>query len=90
MQHEKNIPPPIEILPQQQQQQQIGNLHNYHANVFTTPATPATVPATQQLQQQQQYLQPQHIAAATTNGILENGKVRIKCKNLIGPKIKFI
>ncbi|XP_053970127.1 protein lap4 isoform X11 [Anastrepha ludens] len=81
-QHEKFIPAPIEIIPEQQQQQQqpVTNFNSYQANVFTTPSTltgtaGATNAANLSQQQQQQQLQPQHVGVATTNGILENGKL---------------
>ncbi|XP_054739449.1 uncharacterized protein LOC129245338 isoform X6 [Anastrepha obliqua] len=81
-QHEKFIPAPIEIIPEQQQQQQqpATNFNSYQANVFTTPSTltgtaGATNAANLSQQQQQQQLQPQHVGVATTNGILENGKL---------------
>lgn len=83
--HERYIPPPLDILPEQQeqhspQQYPATNLHNYHANVFTTPGTATTASATTGVEPhlQQQQLQ-QHVAAASTNGIFENGKVRINC-----------
>ncbi|XP_069961939.1 uncharacterized protein scrib isoform X6 [Bactrocera oleae] len=55
-QHEKFIPAPIEIIPEQQQIQQLqqqqqqlqqapANLNSYQANVFTTPTTAAVVAA---------------------------------------------
>ncbi|XP_059220080.1 protein lap4 isoform X12 [Stomoxys calcitrans] len=55
--HERYIPPPLDILPEQQEQPLLQqkqqqpqphsatNLNNYHANVFTTPGT-TTTPAT--------------------------------------------
>nr|XP_036217431.1 protein lap4 isoform X14 [Bactrocera oleae] len=56
MQHEKFIPAPIEIIPEQQQIQQLqqqqqqlqqapANLNSYQANVFTTPTTAAVAAA---------------------------------------------
>lgn len=55
-QHEKFIPAPIEIIPEQQQIQQLqqqqqqlqqapANLNSYQANVFTTPTTAAVAAA---------------------------------------------
>ncbi|XP_039952630.1 uncharacterized protein LOC120769560 isoform X8 [Bactrocera tryoni] len=81
-QHEKFIPAPIEIIPQQQQlqQQQLqqapANFNSYQANVFTTPATATAAGPTNaaNLSQQQQQLQPQHVGVGATNGVLENGK----------------
>ncbi|XP_049304458.1 protein lap4 isoform X13 [Bactrocera dorsalis] len=83
-QHEKFIPAPIEIIPEQQQlqqQQQIqqapANFNSYQANVFTTPATATAAGPTNAAnlsQQQQQQLQPQHVGVGATNGVLENGK----------------
>ncbi|XP_075148454.1 scribble planar cell polarity protein isoform X10 [Haematobia irritans] len=92
-QHERYIPAPLDILPEQQeqphQQQQkhaATNLHNYHANVFTTPgittitpasAMPATAPApvaTTTPVESHQQLQQLGAVAASTNGIFENGK----------------
>ncbi|XP_017487858.1 PREDICTED: protein lap4 isoform X7 [Rhagoletis zephyria] len=73
-QHEKFIPAPIEIIPEQQQHQQkqsAANLNSYQANVFTTPSANAVNLS----QQEQQQLQPQHVGVATTNGVLENGKL---------------
>ncbi|XP_046805854.1 uncharacterized protein LOC111674587 isoform X4 [Lucilia cuprina] len=82
--HERYIPPPLEILPEQQeqhshaQQQQYSatNLHNYHANVFTTPGTVTAAAATTSAA----FQEPQHVGdvatttTASTNGIFENGK----------------
>lgn len=78
--HERYISPPLEFLPEyqeqqnphtQQQQYSAANLHNYNANVFTTPGTVATnaSPVT--------FQEPLHATATATsaNGIFENGKV---------------
>ncbi|XP_065371150.1 protein lap4 isoform X2 [Calliphora vicina] len=83
--HERYIPPPLEILPEhqeqqhsqpQQQQYSATNLHNYHANVFTTPGAVTAATATTSTA----FQEPQHVGdvatttAASTNGIFENGK----------------
>ncbi|GBP13455.1 hypothetical protein EVAR_71449_1 [Eumeta japonica] len=77
--HERYIPPPLEILPEYQEQQQqqypAANLHNYHANVFTTPGTVTTTGTSAAFQE------PQHVgdvATASTNGVFENGKRNLK------------
>ncbi|KAM7362443.1 scribble planar cell polarity protein isoform 12-T14 [Cochliomyia hominivorax] len=88
--HERYIPPPLEILPEHQEQQQqqhsqpqqqqqysTTNLHNYHANVFTTPGAVTTAPTSAVTAA---FQEPQHVGdvatmtTASTNGIFENGK----------------
>uniref|UniRef100_A0A1I8M8A5 PDZ domain-containing protein n=1 Tax=Musca domestica TaxID=7370 RepID=A0A1I8M8A5_MUSDO len=70
--HERYIPPPLDILPEQQEH--TLQQHSYQANVFTTPgtvtaATAGPVAGASENQQQQ------HVGGAvSTNGIFENGK----------------
>lgn len=92
-QHEKFIPAPIEIIPEQQQlqqpqqqQQAPANFNNYQANVFTTPSTATATagPTNAANLSQQQHLQPQHVGVGATNGVLENGKVGfIGCRSVL-------
>ncbi|XP_039490898.1 protein lap4 isoform X24 [Drosophila santomea] len=61
--HERYIPAPIEIVPQQQQQpiQQVAPTHSYSGNVFATPTPTAAQTA-------------QPAASAAPNGLLLNGR----------------
>ncbi|XP_061393246.1 mucin-2-like [Musca vetustissima] len=68
--HERYIPPPLDILPEQQEQT-AQQQHAYQANVFTTPGTVTAAAVSDPHQQQPQ----QHVGGAvSTNGIFENGK----------------
>lgn len=83
--HERYIPPPLEILPEhqeqpQQQQYSTTNLHNYHANVFTTPGAVTTTGTVAAPTTSAAFQEPQHVGdvattTTSTNGIFENGKV---------------
>ncbi|XP_039231991.1 protein lap4 isoform X9 [Drosophila yakuba] len=61
--HERYIPAPIEIVPQQQQQpiQHVAPTHSYSGNVFATPTATAAQTA-------------QPAASAAPNGLLLNGR----------------
>ncbi|XP_043656609.1 protein lap4 isoform X16 [Drosophila teissieri] len=57
--HERYIPAPIEIVPQQQPTQQVAPTHSYSGNVFATPTAAQTA---------------QPAATAAPNGLLLNGR----------------
>lgn len=74
--HERYIPPPLDILPEQQEH--TLQQHSYQANVFTTPGT-VTAATAGPVAGASEHQQQQHVGGAvSTNGIFENGKVRMK------------
>lgn len=76
--HERYIPPPLDILPEQQEH--TLQQHSYQANVFTTPGT-VTAATAGPVAGASEHQQQQHVGGAvSTNGIFENGKVRMKKK----------